>query len=126
MLPTQIDAVFHLGHPTHPSQLAVIQHTSAGKTHIIRMLGVIKRGIILICIPLLMLLADVMENFTFANKRFGSVITIHLYKLYNANKHTYLQLLDRCCCLLCSTTTPIVIFLSPQFLINHSDAQNIH
>jgi hypothetical protein len=99
----QIDAVFCLIHPMHPNHLAVIQRTSAGKMHIIRMLGVIKRGIILIFIPLLMLSADVMEKFTCANERFGGVITMHLDGLYDTNKCTYFQLLDHCCCLLPST-----------------------
>ncbi len=100
MYPAQIDAAFCLLHPTHPNHLAVIQRTGVGKMHIVRTLGVIKRGIILIFIPLLTLSADAMAKFTCANKHFGGVITMHLNKLYNANKCTYLQLLDCCCCLL--------------------------
>jgi hypothetical protein len=122
MFPMQIDAVFCLLHPTHPNQLAVIQCTGVRKMHIARTLGVIERGIVFIFIPLLMLLADVMEKFTCANERFGGVITMHLGKLCNANKCRHIHLLDCCRCLLCTTMTTIFIFLSPQFLFNYSDA----
>jgi hypothetical protein len=81
-------------------------------THNGRTLGVIEQGIVLIFIPLLMLSVDVMAKFTCANEHW-SVITMHLDKLYNANKRAYLQLLDRCHCLLCSTKTTIFILLSP-------------
>jgi len=47
MHPAQLDAVYRLLHPVRPNHLAVIQQTGAGKTHILRMLGVIERGIIL-------------------------------------------------------------------------------
>jgi hypothetical protein len=40
MYPTQIDAVYRLLHPLRTNYLAVIQRTGAGKTHIVRTLGV--------------------------------------------------------------------------------------
>jgi hypothetical protein len=64
MYPTQLDAIYRILHPVHPNHLAVIQRTGAGKTHILRTLGVIERGIILIFIPLLTLSADVMSKQT--------------------------------------------------------------
>jgi hypothetical protein len=45
------------------------------------MLGVIKRGTVLIFIPLLMLSADVMSKLTCANQRFGAIIIQHLDEL---------------------------------------------
>ena len=68
MYSAQLDAVYRLLHPVHPNHLAVIQQTGAGKTHILRMLGVIKRGITLIFILLLTLSANVMSKFTCANQ----------------------------------------------------------
>jgi hypothetical protein len=67
----------------------MIQRVGARKTHILRMLGVIEGGIILIFIPLLTLSAMVMAKFTCTNKQFGAVITQHLDQLYNANEHKY-------------------------------------
>ena len=55
--PAQLDAVYRLLHPVHLNHLAVIQQTGAGKTHILRTLGVIERGITLIFILLLTLSA---------------------------------------------------------------------
>jgi hypothetical protein len=77
MYPAQLDTVYRLLHPVRPNHLAVIQRTGAGKTHIIRMLGVIKRGIVLIFIPLLTRSADVMSKFTCANKNSGTVPVHH-------------------------------------------------
>jgi hypothetical protein len=72
MFPAQIDAIFCLLHPMKPNNLAVIEQTGAGKTHILRTLGVIKQGIVLIFTPLLTLSAHVMPKFTCATKRFGA------------------------------------------------------
>ncbi len=125
MYPAQLDAVYRLLHPLRPNHLAVIQQTGAGKTHILRTLGVIERGIILIFIPLLTLSADVMSKFNCANQNFGAVAVQHLDELFNANKHVYYNLLERCRGLLWSTTTTVFIFLSPQFLINHPEARDV-
>jgi hypothetical protein len=126
MFPAQLAAVYCRLHPMHPDHLAVIQQMGARKTHILQMLGVIKRGIVLIFIPLLMLSANVMSKFTCTDQRFGNVTIQHLDKLYDANKQVYKVLLQRCRGLLCSTTTTVFIFLSPQqFTINHPDARDV-
>ena len=99
----------------------MIQRTCAGKTHILRTLGVIERGIVLVFIPLLTLSADVMNKFTCANQNFSAITVQHLDKLFDANKQVYYDLLERCHGLRRSTTTTVFIFLSPQFLINHPE-----
>jgi superfamily II DNA helicase RecQ len=92
----------------------------------IRTLGVIERGIVLIFIPLLTLSADVMNKFTCANQNFGAVAVQHLDELFDANKRVYYDLLERFCGLRRSTTTTVLIFLSPQqFLKNHPEARNV-
>ena len=124
MYPAQLDAVYPLRHPMRPNHLAMIQRTGAG-THILRTLGVIEPGIILIFIPLLTLSADVMSKFTCANQNFGAIAIQHLDELFDANKRVYYDLLERCRGLLRSTTTTVFIFLSPQFLINHPEARGV-
>jgi len=84
MYPAQLGAVYRLLYPMHPNHLVVIQRTRAGKTHILRMLGVIKQGIVLIFIPLLTLSANIMSKFTCANQNF---------ELFDANKRVYYDLL---------------------------------
>jgi hypothetical protein len=125
MYPMQIDAIYRLLHPLRTNYLAVIQCTGAGKTHIVQTLGVMERGIVLIFIPLLTLSADVMSKFTSADQRFGPVKEQHLDELYDGNKKVYHDLLERCRGLRRSTTTTVFIFLSPQFLINHTDARDV-
>jgi superfamily II DNA helicase RecQ len=125
MFPAQLDTVYRLLHPVHPDHLAVIQRTGAGKTHILRTLSVMERGIVLIFIPLLMLSADVMSKFKCADQRFGAVAIQHLDELYDTNRQVYNELLEQCRGLLWSTTTTAFIFLSPQFLINHPDARGV-
>ncbi len=125
IFPAQLVAVYRLLHPTCLNQLAVIQRTGAGKTHILWMLGVIKQWIVLIFITLRTLSADVMLKLTCADLRFGAVIIQHLNKLYNANKKAHKDLLQHCQGLLWSTTMTVFIFLSPQFLINHPNAHGV-
>ncbi len=104
---------FCLLHPILPNHLGVIQQTSTGKTHILCALGIIKRGIVLIFIILLMLSANVMSKFTCANQRFGAVIIQHLDMLYDSNKPSYKDLLERCKGLLLCISTTVFIFMSP-------------
>jgi superfamily II DNA helicase RecQ len=103
----------------------VIQRTGAGKTHILRTLGVIERGIVHIIIPPLTLSANVMNKFTCANQNFSAITVQHLDKLFDANKRVYYDLLERCHGLCRSTTTTVFIFLSQQFLINHPKACDV-
>jgi superfamily II DNA helicase RecQ len=125
MFPAQLNAVYRLLHPMRPNHLMDIQQMGAGKTHIQQTLGVIKRGIVLIFIPLLTLSADVMSKFTCTDQHFGAVTIQHLDKLYNANKQVYKDLLQRSQGLLCSITTTVFIFLFPQFIINHPNARDV-
>ena len=85
MFPAQLDAIYRLLHHLLPDHLAVIQPTGASKTHILRTLGVMERGIILIFIPLLTLSANVMSKFKCANPHFGAVIIQHLNEMNDAN-----------------------------------------
>ena len=124
IFPAQLNAVYCLLHPVLPDHLAVIQRTDAGKMHIIRTLGMMEHGIVLIFIPLLTLFADVMSEFKCADQRYGAITIQHLDKLYDANRQVYKELLERCHGLLRSTTMTVFIFLSPQFLINHPEAQH--
>ena len=73
--------------------LAVIQRTGDGKMHIVRTLGMMERGSVLMFIPLLTLSADVISKFTSADQRFGAVTVQHLDELYDGNKKFYHDLL---------------------------------
>ena len=59
MRPLQIEVCYCLLHPHCSNSLIVVHWTGGGKTHILRTLGVIERGIVMIFIPLLALSADV-------------------------------------------------------------------
>ena len=67
MRPAQLEACYRLLHPHCPDYLGVVHRMGGGKTHILRNLGVIEWGIILIFIPLLTLSANVMHKFENAN-----------------------------------------------------------
>jgi hypothetical protein len=83
--PTQLEACYHLLHPHRPNALVVVHRTGGGKTHILRTLGVIERGIVLIFIPLLTLSADVMHKFEDAITTWGNVGVYHLDEHYDCN-----------------------------------------
>ena len=60
-----------------------------------------------------------MAKFTCANQRFDVIIIQHLDELHGVNKRAYKELLERCRGLLRSTSMTVLIFSSPQFLVNH-------
>jgi len=124
MRPAQLEACYRLLHPHHPDYLVVVHRTGGGKTHILRTLGVIERGMIFIFIPLLTLSADVMHKFEDANTTWGNVGAYHLDELYDSNRSAFTRLMWRCLSIERSTTSMLFLFLSPQFLVNHHDTLN--
>ena len=67
----QIKALLHLPDPTKPHNLLLllVNRTGGSKTRVTRLAGIIKRGIILIIIPLLTLSADQIAKFLAGNER---------------------------------------------------------
>ncbi len=125
MHPTQLEACYCLLHPHRPNALVVVHQTGGGKTHILRTLGVIERGIALISIPLLTLSTDVMHKFEDAITTWGNMGIYHLDELYDCNRLAFKRLLQRCSLIDRSMTSTLFLFLSPQFLINHCDALDV-
>ncbi len=114
----QLKACFCLLHPHHPNSLVVVHQTGGRKTNILCTLGVIKRGIILIFIPLLTLSANVMHKFESSNPTWGNVGVYHLDKIFDYNRSAYKKLLHCCSEIKQSKSSTLFSFLLPQFLIN--------
>ena len=102
-----------------------VYKTGGGKTHIVRTIGVIEKGIVLIFIPLLTLSADVLTKFIDSNKNYGTITVQHLDELRENNFSKYQKFLQTCEDMQRSTTSTIFVFLSPQFLVNHDDARQV-
>jgi len=81
--------------PDRPDVVLAIYATGSGKTHLIRTVGAIERGIVLIFIPLLTLSADVMAKFTDALQQYGEITVHHLDELWDNNKSKYGEVLSR-------------------------------
>ena len=120
--PMQLDIAEVVLDPERPNVVVAVYPTGSGKTHVIRVVGVIERGVVLIFIPLLTLSADVLAKFTNADRRFGDVNVQHLDELFDNNKATYGDVLRRIRNLRPNTTSTLFIFLSPHFLVGHRDA----
>ena len=111
--------------PDRPDVVLAIYATGSGKTHLIRTVGAIERGIVLIFIPLLTLSADVMAKFTDALQQYGEITVHHLDELWDNNKSKYGEVLSRLRELRVDTTSTIFVFISPQFLVFHRDALQV-
>jgi hypothetical protein len=122
MHPVQLELCFCLLFLHCPNSLVVVHRTEGEKTHILRTLSVVERGIILIFIPLLTLSADVMHKFELSNPTWGNVGIYHLDKIFDCNCSMYQKLLHHCSEIKRSTLSTLFVFLSPQFLINHPNA----
>ncbi len=125
MRPARLEACYHLLQPHLPNLLVVVHRAGGGKTHILRTLGEIECGIVLIFIPLLTLSADVMHKFEGAIQIWGNLGVYHLDEICNCNPSAYFILLCRCVSMSRITTSTLCIFLSPQFLVNHQDAHEV-
>ena len=112
----QKDVIVKLFDPNTSNNIIVAFPTGSGKSHIIRVVGTMHRGITLIFIPLLTLSANVMAKFDSAFQSSGSVRSYHLDELFDNNKETYNAVIDRCRDLPPATESTVFIFLSPQHL----------
>lgn len=93
--PLQRDAIRLVVRPDRPNQVLLVAVTSAGKTHVLRVVGHILGGIGIIFIPLLTLSADVMAKFTSGDERWGSIEVQHLDELWLNDKRKYRDVLER-------------------------------
>ena len=75
--------------PAQPNAVLAVYRTGLGKSHVIRMLSALDRGICMVFIPLLTLSADVMSKFQSASQHFGSIRTYHLDELKDNNPPKY-------------------------------------
>lgn len=110
--------------PASPNAVLAVYRTGVGKSHLIRMIGAMERGVCLIFIPLLTLSADVMSKFQSACQDYGSVRAYHLDEIYDSNIAQYNAVIQRCLSLRRDTASTVFVFLSPQHLCNSRDACN--
>jgi superfamily II DNA helicase RecQ len=114
--PSQLKILHLLFDPHAPNAVLAVYRTGEGKSHMIRMVGVVERSIALIFIPILKLSADVFTKFQSACHVFGSVNAYHLDELYDSSVQRYNKVLDHCQNMQCDTWTTTFVFLSPQDL----------
>lgn len=89
-----------------------------------RVSGGLLGNITIIFIPLLTLSADVLEKFKIANNTFGEVNVSHLDELLNVKREQYRSVLSSVGAIHRGADSPHFIFVSPQFLVKHSDARD--
>ena len=104
-----------------PNKLLLVARTGIGKMHVMRIAGIMLRGIVLIIIPLLSILADQIRKFRDANQAFGSVSVYHLDELAQGSDSKTQELFDMLSTLKRDTSSTIFLFSSPQFLIKHDN-----
>ena len=117
--PRQLEVMTKYFDPRLPDWMLAILRTSAGKTHMMRVIGAIERGFVLIFIPLLTLSADVIAKFLCADERYGKVRVFHLDELVKDAPVQYESFLRLCNHLKKDTVHTIFTFLSPHHLINN-------
>ena len=111
--------------PSEPNAVLAVYRTGLGKSHVIRMLGALDRGICMVFIPLLTLSADVMSKFESACEDFGSVQAYHLDEIADSDRTVHDEIISSSMAMKPSTKSTIFIFLSPQHLCKHQSACNV-
>jgi len=96
-------------------RIILIDKTSGGKSHSLRMLGTLLKGIHLIFHPVLAMTADQMIKFECGSDKYGLIEAYNLDEIANSKsvQHRLIAILKR---LKKGTTTTIFLFSSPQFL----------
>ena len=105
------------------SKLLLVTRTGYGKSHVMRTLGVLVGGVVIIFVPLLSLSADQMNKMKEANQKYGTVETHHLDELPDDRGKTLGRIVTRIEGLKATTTSTIFLFTSPQFLCKESSKE---
>ena len=105
--------------PRTPKYMIACLRTSAGKSHCMRLIGTMERGVMLIFIPLLTLSADILDKFISTDQRYGKVGVVHLDEMVDNAPEEYESFLQTCILLPKDTANTIFAFLSPHHLVNH-------
>mmetsp|Transcript_15996 Transcript_15996/g.27214 ORF Transcript_15996/g.27214 Transcript_15996/m.27214 type:complete len:404 (-) Transcript_15996:1753-2964(-) len=104
------------------SKMLFVTRTGYGKSHVMRTLGVVLGGVVVIFVPLLSLSADQMNKMKEANQNYGTVETHHLDEFpTDDGDQTLDNLVNRIAQLQDDTTSTIFLFTSPQFLCQQSN-----
>ncbi len=111
--------------PTKSKAVLAVAPTGSGKTHIVRCIGPMLGGVVLYFVPLLALSADILLKFSDADQSFGTIQAFNLDELYKNARGKYGELLSLVRGMTMITTSTNFVFLSPHFLVNHSDARNM-
>ena len=104
-------------------KLLFVDRTGGGKSHVMRLLGTLIRGIILVTAPTLALAADVFQKFRNANESTGPVDAIHFDETH-ADDDSRLQLVEDLLAIKKDTKRTIFLFVSPQKLAKHRDLRD--
>ena len=123
--PMQAQVALEVLRPDTPNHVVVAQRTGSGKTLLMRVVGLMLRGLVVIFVPLHALTADVMAKFAGANQRWGAVQAFNLDELFDNAKNVYSDLLDSIRQMHVRTTTTTFAFMSPQFLVHHREALDV-
>ena len=105
-------------------QLLLVDRTGGGKSHVMRLLGTLLGGIILVTAPTLALAADVFEKFRNANESTGPVDAIHFDETHADDDDSRLQLVEDLLAIKKNTKRTIFLFVSPQKLAKHRDLRD--
>ena len=110
----------HLADPSRLKTLLLIDRTGGGKTHITRVVGCVKRGVVLIIVPLLALSADQLAKFKEGSQAYGTAETHHMDEVVKESRAKVFELMRRIHRLERDTSSTIFVICSPQFLVNNS------
>ena len=105
-------------------KMLLVARTGGGKSHVIRMIGTMLRGIHVIIHPLLVLTADQMSKFTCASSAFGPVSAHNLDEQASSCGHFRDRLIEYLLAIPADTSRTVYLFASPHFLATHTGIRN--
>jgi len=123
--PLQLDVLHHIFNPSKSNSVLAVLRTGSGKTHTVRVAGVMMGGICVFFVPLLALSADTMKKFISGCDRWGAIDAYNVDELHSSSRSKYKEVLDRVAEIENDTTSSIFLFMSPHFLVLHPEALDV-
>mgnify|MGYP005726043589 CR=1 FL=1 len=126
--PMQLRALLFLFGPANLGRkMLLVDRPGGGKSHVVRMIGTMLRGVHLVVHPLLALTADQVPNFRTGSERFGPISAHNLDELASgfSGKRYRSRLLKYLLGISPETSRTVYLFASPHFLATYHDVRNV-
>ena len=105
-------------------KVLVVERTGGGKSHIYAALGTLLRGIHVVIIPILSLMADIQHKFAHGDESYGAIEVLNMDEI-GGTRSVRNRVLAKLRARLRTSSTTTFLLCSPQFLVDYPEFVNV-